>query len=108
MYDGRLVQVCQLCHVVGLVEFGGIDLVHGICVNLLLRAVVTLYQQPSLRQVVNNPAPNESRGRIPEPDIALAREVVLSLDDSAQSWGLVAVLGYKLRSERSYGRTIAM
>ena len=83
--------MCEFCHVVGLVEFGGIDFVDGVCIDFLLGSIVTLYQYPPFRQIVHNPSPDESRVGIPKPDISLAGEVVLALYDAAQARGLIVV-----------------
>jgi|TARA_R110002003_G_scaffold37_18_gene2242 hypothetical protein len=82
----------ELGHVVGLVEFGGIDLVDRVRVDLLLGAIVALHEQPPIGQLFYDPASDEGGCRIPKPDIALAREVVLSLDYAAQPRSLLAVL----------------
>ena len=59
--DGGLVEMCELGHVVGFVEFGGIDLVHRLGVDVVLLAVVTLHEQTPSRQVFDDPASDESR-----------------------------------------------
>jgi hypothetical protein len=78
-------------HVVGLVELGRIDLVHGIRLHLLLGAIITLHEDTSLGQVLDDPAPDERRRRVSQPNIALAREVVLALDDAAYPRRLLVV-----------------
>lgn len=75
--------MCEFCHVVGLVEFGGIDFVDGVGIDLLLGAIVTLHQYLPFRQILDNPSPDKGRVGIPEPDISLAGEVVLPLYDAA-------------------------
>lgn len=74
--------MCEFCHVVGLVKFGGIDFVNGIGVDLLLGTIVTLHQYSSLGEVFYDPTADKGRGWIPKPDIALAGKVVLALHDS--------------------------
>lgn len=99
MYDRGLIQVRELCHVVGLVELRRIDLVDGVRVNFLLGAIVALHQQPPVWQILHHPSPHKGRGRILKPDIALAREVVLALYYPSQCRRLLALLGYELRRE---------
>jgi hypothetical protein len=90
--DNRgLVEVGEFCHVVCLVELGRIDLVHSIRLDLLLGAIVALHEDASLGQILYYPASDESSRRIPKPDIALAREVILALDDAAYARCLLAV-----------------
>jgi len=81
--DRGLVEMCEFSHVVGLVEFGGIDLINGVGIDILLGAIVTLDQDPSSRQVLYNPPADKSRGGISKPNITFAREVILALDDAA-------------------------
>lgn len=95
--NGGLVEMRELCHVVGLVEFGWIDLVDSLGVDLLLGAIVALYQKPAGWEFFYYPTSDEGSGRVPKPDITLPREVVLALDYAARSWCIVVVLGYKLR-----------
>lgn len=83
MDDRGLVKMCEFCHIVGLIEFGRIDLINGVGIDVLLGAIVTLNQDPSPRQILYNPSPYKRRCWISKPDIALAREVILALDDSA-------------------------
>lgn len=97
--DRWLVQMRQLCHIVGFVKLGGVDFVDRVSVNLLLSAVVALYQKPAMRQVLDNPTPDKCSCRVSEPDIALAGEVVLTLEDPTQPWWFLAVLGYELGRE---------
>jgi hypothetical protein len=89
--DRGLVEVGEFCHVVGLVELGRIDLVYGIRLHLLLGAIVALHEDASLWQIFHYPAADEGSRRIPKPDITLAREVVLALDDAAYPRCLLAV-----------------
>jgi hypothetical protein len=98
--------MCEFCHVVGLVEFGWVDFVDGVRIHLLLAAVVALDQKSSLGQVFHDPAAHECRRWIAEPDIALAREVVLALDDAAQHRGLLTLFRYELRGECAGGRAV--
>ena len=44
MYDGRLVEVRELSHVIGFVELGWIDLVDRFRIHLVLLAIVALYE----------------------------------------------------------------
>ena len=80
--DRGLVKMCEFCHIIGLVEFGGIDLINGVGIDVLLGAIVTLDQYPPPWQILYNPSPYERRCWISKPDIALAREVILALDYS--------------------------
>jgi hypothetical protein len=89
--DRGLVQMGEFSHVVGLVELGRIDLVHGIRLDLLLGAIVALHEDAALGQVFDDPAPHERRRRVSQPNIALAREVVLALDDAAYPRRLLVV-----------------
>jgi hypothetical protein len=88
--------MCELCHVVGLVELGRVDFVDGVRFDLLLGAIVALYEDASLGQVFHDPAPDECSGRIPKPDIALAGEVIFALDDAPESRCLLAIVRYEL------------
>lgn len=72
----------QLCHVAGLVELGWVDFVDSILLDFLLRAIVTLYQQIAARQLFHHPSSDKGGLGVTQPDVALAREVVLALDDS--------------------------
>jgi hypothetical protein len=83
--DRGLVQVRELCHVVGLVELGGIDLVGGFRVDLLLGAVVALHEEPPLGQLFDDP----------------------SLDDAAQLGRLLALFPYELGREGAHWRAVA-
>jgi hypothetical protein len=89
--DRGLVEMGEFCHVVRLVELGRIDLVYGVRLDLLLGAIVALYEDASFWQVFDDPASDECRRRISKPDIALAREVVLALDDAAYPRCLLVV-----------------
>jgi hypothetical protein len=106
--DRGFVQMRELSHVVGLVELGRIDLVDGVAVDLLLGAVVALHQYASPRQVLEHPAAHEGGRRIPQPDIALAREVVLALYDAPEPRRLIVVGGYERRSEGAHGGAVAV
>ena len=108
MDDRRLIQMGELCHVIGLVEFARIDLVNCVCIDLLLGAIVALYEEPPRREVVDYPASDESRDRIPKPDVSLAREVIFSLYNGFTFWCLVANLGYELRCECAHWSTVSM
>jgi hypothetical protein len=81
----------EFCHVVGLVELGRIDFVHGIRLDLLLSAIVALHEDASFGQVLDNPAPDECRCRVSQPNIAFARKVVLALDDASYPRRLLVV-----------------
>jgi hypothetical protein len=105
--DRGLVQVRELCHVVGLVELGGIDLVGGFRVDLLLGAVVALHEEPPLGQLFDDPSPDEGCDGILKPDVALAGEVVLALDDAAQLGRLLALFPYELGREGAHWRAVA-
>ena len=100
--------MCEFSHVVGLVEFGGIDLVNGISVDVLLGAIVALDQDTSSWQVLDNPSTDEGCGGVSEPDIALAGEVVLALYDASQTRGLVVVFGDELRGKGADGCAVAV
>jgi hypothetical protein len=106
--DRGLVQMRELCHVVGLVELGWIDLVYRVGIHLLLGSIVALDQQPPLGQVLDDPAADKGRRGVPQPDIALPGEVVLALDDTTQRRRLLAVLGYKQRRESAGWRAVAV
>jgi hypothetical protein len=106
--DRGLVQMRELGHVVGLVELGRIDLVDGVAVDLLLGAIVALHQYASPGQVLEHPAADEGGRRIPQPDIALAREVVLALYDAPEPRRLVVVGGYERRGEGAHGGAVAV
>jgi len=54
--DGRLIQMRELRHVVGLVKLGRIDLVDGIGLHLLLCAIIALDQQRSSGPLFHYPA----------------------------------------------------
>ena len=106
--DGGLVQVRQLGHVAGLVELGWVDFVDGVGVDLLLRAILALHQQPPARALLDDPAPHEGALGVVQPDIALAGEVVLALDDAAGARAVCRVLGDELRGEGAYGHAVAV
>ena len=57
--------MCELSHVVRLVEFGRIDLVDRLGVDVVLLAVVALHEQTPSRQVLDDPASDESRLGVP-------------------------------------------
>jgi hypothetical protein len=99
--------MCELRHVVGLVELGWVDFVDGVTVHLLLAAIVALDQKPALGQVFYNPTAHEGGRWIAEPHIALAREVVLALDDAAQHRGLLSLLRYELRGKCAGRRAVS-
>lgn len=70
--------MCQLGHVTSLVELGWIDFVDSILLDLLLCAIVTLYQQLPAWHLFNDPSSYESVFGVVQPDITLAREVALA------------------------------
>jgi hypothetical protein len=76
--DGGLVQMCQLGHVASLVELGWVDFVDSIFLDFLLCPIVALYQQFPAWHLFYNPSANEGVFGVVQPDIALAREVVLA------------------------------
>lgn len=98
----------KFSHIVGLVEFGGIDLVNGIGFDILLGAIVALDQDSSSWQVLDDPSADEGGGGVSEPDIALAREVVLALYDAAQTRGLVLLFRDELRGKGADGGAVAV
>lgn len=90
--DRGLVEVCELCHVAGLVEFCGIDWVDGVWVDLLLGAIVALHEQLAVSQLFHHPAPNEGGDGVPKPDVAFAREVTLALYYPAELESVLCVV----------------
>lgn len=84
--------MCQLGHVVCLVELGWIDLVDRLGLDLLLRAIVALYQYSTVGSLFHYPPSHEGGRGISQPDVALARKVVLALDDTAQPRRLLGVV----------------
>ncbi|KAF2656411.1 hypothetical protein K491DRAFT_377940 [Lophiostoma macrostomum CBS 122681] len=103
--DRRLVQVGELSHVVGFVELGRIDLVDRFAVHLVLRAIIALHKELAPVQFFDNPATHKSRLGISEPDIALAREVVLALNPPHFRY-VLSLVGDELRGKRAGGGAI--
>ncbi|KAF2646480.1 hypothetical protein P280DRAFT_12060 [Massarina eburnea CBS 473.64] len=103
--DRRLVQMRELGHVVGLVELGRIDLVDRVGLDLVLLAIVALDQQQAVGPRLDDPATHEGRLRVPQPDIALAREVVLALNGAHL---VVGPVFYELGRKRAGRRAVAV
>ena len=99
--------MCELSHVIRLVEFGRIDLVDRLGVDVVLLAIVALHEQAPSRQVLDDPASDESRLGVSEPDIALAGEVVLALD-AAHFWHVLGAVGDELWGESAGGCAVAV
>jgi len=101
--------MCELCHIVCLVELGRIDFVDGIGVDVELGAIVALDEQAGVGQLLNHPATHKGGGGIAQPYIALAGEVALAVDEAAHVWaGGVGVVGDEGRGEGADGGAVAV
>ena len=78
--DGSFIEMGELGHVIGLVEFGWIDLINLVKVCLNLRAILKLNNHSAIMQVLYYPASNERLFRVFHPNISFAGEVILAFD----------------------------